>query len=219
LRHAEIGLADAADLAVRPLLSAEPFDDVVEVFLLVAIEQAEFAARLAAAAHVHVGVDVAVLQIEIDRAGLAPEKLRRRRQRIVVVAVRRRRQQHRKAALAFRHIERNHDLHAVMDADFSSFLPGVPFLTVTRKPRASKGEATAPRPASLEARAARERLRMRLTRSGARATWTSLLFRLRIPDQLIETEHGFAREGGGGAKERNGAAEQNVLEPFGEQRS
>ena len=36
LRHAEIGLPDAADLAVRPRLMAEPFDDVVKIFLLVA---------------------------------------------------------------------------------------------------------------------------------------------------------------------------------------
>ena len=118
LRHAEIGLADAADLAVRPGLAAEPFDDVVKVFLLVAVEQAEFAARLAAAADVHVGVDVTVLQIKLDRAGFAPEELRRGRQRIVVVAVRRRRQQHRKPALALRHVQRDRDLHAVMHADF-----------------------------------------------------------------------------------------------------
>src|SRR6202030_1548561 len=47
LRHAKIRLPDAADLAVRPRLMAEPFDDVVEVFLLVLVEQSELAARLA----------------------------------------------------------------------------------------------------------------------------------------------------------------------------
>ena len=118
LRHAEIGLADAADFAVRPVLVAEPFDDVVEIFLLVAVEQAEFAARLAAAADVHVGVDIAVLHIELDRPGFAPEELRARRQRIVVIAIRRRRQQHRERPLAFRHVERDRDLDAVMHADF-----------------------------------------------------------------------------------------------------
>src|ERR1700683_1704983 len=77
LRHAEIGLSDAADLAVRPGLAAKPFDDVVKVSLLVAVEQAEFAAGLAATADVHVSVDITVLQIKLDRAGFAPEELRR----------------------------------------------------------------------------------------------------------------------------------------------
>src|SRR5262249_27757851 len=80
LQHAEVGLPHAADLAVRPRLAADPFDDVVEIPLLVAVEKAEFAARLAAAAHVHVGIDVAVREIEGDRPGLAPEELRARRQ-------------------------------------------------------------------------------------------------------------------------------------------
>jgi hypothetical protein len=44
LQHAEIGLTDAADFAVRPRLAAEPFDHVVEILLLVAIEEAEFPA-------------------------------------------------------------------------------------------------------------------------------------------------------------------------------
>ena len=118
LRHAEIRLPDAADLAVRPFLMAEPFDDVVKVFLLVLVEQAEFAARLAAAANVHMGVDVAAPDIQFDRPGLAPEKLRRRRQRVVVVAVRRRRQHDRERPLARRHVERHRDLDAVMNADF-----------------------------------------------------------------------------------------------------
>ena len=104
LRHAEIGLADAADLAARPCLMAEPFDHVVKVLLLAFVEQAKFAAGFAAAADVHMGIDIAALDIELDRAGLAPEKLRARRERIVVVAVRRRRQHHRKRPLALRHI-------------------------------------------------------------------------------------------------------------------
>ena len=118
LRHAEVGLADAADLAARPRLVAEPFDHVVQVLLLGAVEQAEFAARLAAAAHVHVGVDVAVRQIELDRAGLAPQELRTRRQRVVVIAIGRRRKQHRKRPVALRHVERDGDFDAVVDADF-----------------------------------------------------------------------------------------------------
>ena len=117
LRHAKVRLPDAADFAVRPRLMAEPFDDVVEVFLLVLVEQAEFAARFAAAADIHIGVDVAALHVQSDRAGLAPEKLRRRRQRVVVVAVRRRRQHHGKRPLACRHVERHRDLDAVMNAD------------------------------------------------------------------------------------------------------
>src|SRR4029077_11845419 len=78
LQHAEIRLPDAADFTVRPGLAAEPFDDVVEVSLFIAVEEAEFAPRLAAAAHIHLRIDIAALDIESDRAGLAPEKLRRR---------------------------------------------------------------------------------------------------------------------------------------------
>src|SRR5271169_6968243 len=48
LQHAEIRLPDAADLAARPRLAAEPFDDIVKILLLVAVEKTEFAARLAA---------------------------------------------------------------------------------------------------------------------------------------------------------------------------
>src|SRR5215472_14796677 len=44
LQHAEIGLADAADFAVRPGLMSEPFDDVIEVLLLVAVEQPKLTA-------------------------------------------------------------------------------------------------------------------------------------------------------------------------------
>ena len=44
LQHAEIGLADAADFAVRPGLMSEPFDDVVKVLLFVAVEQPKLTA-------------------------------------------------------------------------------------------------------------------------------------------------------------------------------
>src|SRR5271166_4260247 len=44
LQHTEIGLADAANFTVRPWPMAEPFDDVIEVFLLVAVEKTEFTA-------------------------------------------------------------------------------------------------------------------------------------------------------------------------------
>ena len=97
---------------------AEPFDDVVEVSLFIAVEEAEFAARLAAATHVHLRIDVAALDIKSDRAGLAPEKLRSRGQRIVIVAVRRGAEHDRKRPIAVRHIKRDGDLGAVMDADF-----------------------------------------------------------------------------------------------------
>src|SRR5262245_17147494 len=117
LQHAEIGLAHAADLAVRPGLAAKPFDDVVKIFLFVAVEKAEFAAGFAAAAHVHLRVDIAALDIESDRPGLAPEKLRARRQSVVVVAIGRSRKHDRKRPAAIWHIERHRDLDAVMDAD------------------------------------------------------------------------------------------------------
>ena len=117
LRHAEIGLADAADLAVRPGLMAEPFDHVIEVALLGAVQEAELAARPAAAAYVHVGIDIAVAKVEIDRPGLAPQELRARGERIVVVAVGRGREHRWKRPLPFRHVERDGDLDPVMDLD------------------------------------------------------------------------------------------------------
>src|SRR5262249_57704938 len=58
------------------ILAAKPFDDVVKIFLFVAVEKAEFAAGFAAAAHVHLRVDIAALDIESDRPGLAPHKFR-----------------------------------------------------------------------------------------------------------------------------------------------
>ncbi len=121
LRHAEcrtVGLADAADLAARPGLVAEPFDHVIEVALLAAVHEAELAARLAAAAHVHVGIGIAVAQIKPDRPGLAPQELRRRGQAVVVVAIGRRREQRRERAAALGHVERDRDLDPVMDLYF-----------------------------------------------------------------------------------------------------
>src|SRR5262249_31826932 len=78
LQHAEIGLADAADLAVAPGLSANPFNDVVKILLLAPAEKFKFAAGTATTAHVHVDIRVALLDVPLDRAGLAPEKLRAR---------------------------------------------------------------------------------------------------------------------------------------------
>src|SRR5262249_29524592 len=46
LQHAKVRLAGAADFAVRPRLAAQPCDDVVEIFLLIAVEKTEFTARL-----------------------------------------------------------------------------------------------------------------------------------------------------------------------------
>src|SRR5262249_60399167 len=98
------------DLAVRPGLPAEPFDDVVKIFLLVAVEKAKFAAGFAAAAQVHLRVDIATLNIEPDRPGFAPEKLRARRQSVVVVAVWRSRKHHRERPDVMRHFEHESEL-------------------------------------------------------------------------------------------------------------
>jgi hypothetical protein len=87
LHHAEIGLADAADFAVRPWLRADPFDRVVEIVLLAAAEEFEGPSGPAAAAHVHVHIGVALLDIPFDRPGFAPEELRASRQAIVVEAI------------------------------------------------------------------------------------------------------------------------------------
>src|SRR5579871_2311067 len=100
-----------------PLQPAEPLDDVVEILLLVAIEETEFTAGFAAAARIHLRIDIAALDIEADRTGLAPQKLRRRRQRIVVVAIGRGAEHDRKRTFAVRHVKRERDLDAVMDAD------------------------------------------------------------------------------------------------------
>src|SRR5215831_19995380 len=79
LQHAKIGLADAADFAGAPRLPTNPFDDVVEVLLVPAAEKFECTGGTAAAPHVHVNVSVALLDVPLDRTGLAPEELRARR--------------------------------------------------------------------------------------------------------------------------------------------
>ena len=117
LRHAEIRLAQAADFSVGPRLRRKPLDHVVQIALLVRPEKLELSARRARAADVHVHVGIALLHIEIDRAGLAPEELRSRRQHIVVVAVRRGREQRGIAAAAFGRIDRGADLRAVANGD------------------------------------------------------------------------------------------------------
>src|SRR5262245_14752089 len=91
LRDAVVGLADAADLSIRPLLRCDPFDDFVEVALLVRAPQAEFTAGDPRAANISVYVSVAVLlDVPVDRPSLAPQEQRRTGQQIVVVTIRRR---------------------------------------------------------------------------------------------------------------------------------
>jgi hypothetical protein len=60
---------------------------------------------------------IAVIEVPLDRPGLAPEKLRRRRQQVVVEAVRRRGEQRRVAAAVLWQIDRDRDGHAVAHAD------------------------------------------------------------------------------------------------------
>ncbi len=71
--HARIvGLADAADAAVGPLLRRDPADHLDEVALLVAVHVAVLALGAAAAAHIHVHIRVPLLEVPLDRPGLAP---------------------------------------------------------------------------------------------------------------------------------------------------
>src|SRR5262249_8533477 len=78
LRDAVVGLADAADLSLRPLLRCDPFDDFVEVALLVPAPQAQFTPRDPPAPNIRVYVSVAVLlDIPLDRSSLAPQEQRR----------------------------------------------------------------------------------------------------------------------------------------------
>ncbi len=121
LRHAVIRLPDSGDLAVRPFLSRDPFDDVVEVLLLRAGEETELAARDAGSAHVGVHVNVALLDVPFDGAGLAPQEHRPRRQLVVVVAVGRSREERGKRPAAFRPIDAHADLHAVPHRDLHVF--------------------------------------------------------------------------------------------------
>src|ERR1035438_7950048 len=57
-----------------PPLGANTIDRVVEVVLLAAAEEFEGPAGPAAAAHVHVHIGVALLDIPFDRPGFAPEE-------------------------------------------------------------------------------------------------------------------------------------------------
>jgi len=65
-------------------LPADPFNGVVKVLLLGAAEKFEPAAGTAAAPHVHVDISVALFDVPLDGAGLAPKKLRACRKAVVV---------------------------------------------------------------------------------------------------------------------------------------
>jgi hypothetical protein len=118
LRHAEVRLAESAHLAVGPRLLGDPLDHVVQIFLLVGPEKLEVAPRLPGATHIHMDVRVALLHVEIDRPGLAPQELRAGRQRVVVIAIGRRREQHGEWSRPVGHVERDRDLDAVVNANF-----------------------------------------------------------------------------------------------------
>src|SRR4029077_10512162 len=74
--------------------------------------------RFAAAARIHLRIDVATLDIEADRTGFAPEKLRARRHEMFDRAVGGGAAHDRKSTVALRHIQRDRDVDAIMDADF-----------------------------------------------------------------------------------------------------
>ena len=135
LRHAEVRLADAADLAVRPRLCRDPLDHVVEVALLVRAEELEVAARLPRAAHVHMDVRVALLDVELDRPGLAPEKLRAGGKRVVVVAVGRCGEERRETAAPFGRVDGDADLSAVANGDRCFFHHGLFALAIACQTR------------------------------------------------------------------------------------
>src|SRR5918994_2192165 len=76
LRPAVIGLAVAADPAVAPRLPGAPFDDFVEILLLIAVQQVVHARRQAGAADVDMDDDVALrLDVPIHRSHFAPKEL------------------------------------------------------------------------------------------------------------------------------------------------
>src|SRR6185369_9829282 len=109
--------AEAPHLAVRPGLPGDPLDRVVEVVLFVRAEQLELAPRLAAAAHIHMDVRIALLYVEFDRPGFAPQELRTRGQHVVVVTVRRSSEKGRKTAGGFGSIDGRPDGRPVADGD------------------------------------------------------------------------------------------------------
>ena len=84
LQHAVIGLADAADIAVAPGLTCNPFDHVDHVLHIVVVEKAKLAAEATRTTHVHVHINVALAEVKIDRAGFAPQKLRACGQAVVI---------------------------------------------------------------------------------------------------------------------------------------
>src|SRR6185437_3684354 len=117
LRAREVALADAADLAVRPALRRDPFDDLVEIALLALALIAILAARAAGTAHIHVDVGVALFEIPADRSRLAPQEQRNGRRHIVVETIRRRGKERRETLLARRQKESGGDFHAVAHRD------------------------------------------------------------------------------------------------------
>src|SRR5439155_216222 len=74
------------------------------------------------AANVGVHVGVALLDVPLDRTGLAPQEHRPRRQLVVVVAVGRSREERGKRPASFRAVDTHADLHAVAHRDLDIFL-------------------------------------------------------------------------------------------------
>ena len=71
----EVADADHSDIAIGPGLGGGPLDQVVHIMALLAVEEAERAARSAGAAAVGNHVDVAARHEEITRTGLdEPER-------------------------------------------------------------------------------------------------------------------------------------------------
>ena len=70
LSHREVADAEHADIAVAPRLGGDPFDEVVKILPLLAVEQGPRAAGAAGAAGVDDKVDVAARNEEVGRAGL-----------------------------------------------------------------------------------------------------------------------------------------------------
>src|SRR5262249_59763207 len=119
----EWGWGDAAVVAVGQGLVREHFDDVIGLLLLVAADNRNLPAGLAAAGDIHVGENVALPDVEFDWSSLPPQKLRTSRQRIVVVAIGRRGKKHRERSVAGGHVERHGNLNAVVHADLDLARP------------------------------------------------------------------------------------------------
>src|SRR3984893_886134 len=98
LRHAVVGLADAAHLAVRPELASDPLDNVVEVVLLSAAKEFKLSLGNSSSADIGMHVSVAFVHIPLDRPSFAPEKKRRRRKNVIVVPIGRARKKRRERA-------------------------------------------------------------------------------------------------------------------------